>query len=269
VEKYTLEEQARRGTIPKEAINLLKFLAKVGFNVLFCGAVRTAKTTMLTIFEMLEDPDLEGVLIESNSEIPLHKLMPKSPIMQLVCDGDGLGSITKQLMRSDGDYIICGEARDGNMLNLLVDIANRGTRHCKSTIHLTDVADLPYDIANMIVNAKGGSLSHTIIKVAKTFHYVFEFIQLSDRSKKRLKGIYEIRYEHKTHEISIHQICKYDFGSDSWTFAYDIGIDKEDIAVEENFDAFLSFKNELKKLSSQFPMEKYKAVIPFYSKGRS
>ena len=131
VEKYTLEEQARRGTIPKEAIKLLKCLAKVGFNVLFCGAVRTAKTTMLTIFEMLEDPDLEGVLIESSAEIPLHTLMPKSPIMQLVADGNSLGSITKQLMRSDGDYIICGEARDGNMLNLLVDIENRGTRHCK------------------------------------------------------------------------------------------------------------------------------------------
>ena len=267
VEKYTLEEQARRGTVPKEAIKLLKCLARVGFNVLFCGAVRTAKTTMLTIFEMLEDPDLEGVLIESSSEIPLHTLMPKSPIMQLVADGDSLGSITKQLMRSDGDYIICGEARDGNMLNLLVDIANRGTRHCKSTIHLTDVADLPYDIANMIVNAKGGSLEHAIIKVAKTFHYVLEFIQLSDHSKKRLKGIYEIRYERRTHEISIHQICKYDFKSDSWTFAYDIGIDKEDIAIEENFKAFLSFKNELKKLSTEFPMEKYKATVPFYSRG--
>jgi len=268
VEKYTLEEQARRGTIPGEAIILLKSLARVGFNILFCGAVRTAKTTMLTIFEMLEDPELEGVLIESNAEIPLHSLMPKSPIMQLIADGDELGGITKQLMRSDGDYIICGEARDGNMLNLLVEIANRGTRHCKSTIHLTDVADLPYDIANMIVNAKGGSLSHTIIKVAKSFHYVFEFIQLAERSKKRLKAIYEIRYNHRTYKISIHQILKYKFETDSWTFSYDIGDDKKAIAIEENYSSFISFRNELKKLSLKFPMGEKQVIVPFYSGGR-
>jgi len=264
---YTLEEQARRGTIPKEAISMLKSLAKVGFNILFCGAVRTAKTTMLTTFQLLEDPSLEGVLIESNAEIPLHELMPESPIMQLVCDGEELSGITKKLMRSDGDYIICGEARDGNMLNLLVEIANRGTRHCKSTIHLTDVFDLPYDIANMIVGKKGGSLDHTIIKVAKSFHYVFSFIQLPDRSKKRLKGIYEIRYDYMSHRISIHEICKYELESDSWTFTCDIGSDKEAIAREENYQAFLSYIKELKVLAGKFPDKKPVVVTPFYSKG--
>ena len=34
---YTLEEQARRKTIPEEAVSMLKSLAKVGFNILFCG----------------------------------------------------------------------------------------------------------------------------------------------------------------------------------------------------------------------------------------
>jgi len=264
---YTLEEQARRKTIPKEAVNMLKSLAKVGFNILFCGAVRTAKTTMLTTFQLLEDPSLEGVLIESNVEIPLHELMPEAPIMQLVADGEELSGITKKLMRSDGDYIICGEARDGNMLNLLVEIANRGTRHCKSTIHLTDVFDLPYDIANMIVNKKGGSLDHTIIKVAKSFHYVFSFIQLADRSKKRLKGIYEIRYDYMSHRISIHEICRYELESDSWTFICDIGSDKEAIAREENYQAFLSYRKELKILAEKFPDKKPKVVTPFYSKG--
>jgi pilus assembly protein CpaF len=266
VEKYTLDEQARRKTVPFEAIKMLESLARVGFNILFCGAVRTGKTTMLTIFEMLEDPELEGVLIETNAEIPLHRLMAHSPIMQLIADGDGLSDIAKQLMRSDGDYIICGEARDGNMLGLMVDIANRGTRHCKSTVHLTDVADLPYDIANMIVNDRGGSLSHTIIKVAKSFHYVFEFIQLKDRSKKRLKGIYEIRYDHKNYRISIHQILKYDFKNDNWTFDFSIGEDKAVIASQENHKSFLSFKNELQKLSVKYPIKGEKVAIPFYSK---
>jgi pilus assembly protein CpaF len=264
---YTLKEQARRGTIPQESIPMLKSLAQVGFNILFCGAVRTAKTTMLATFQMLEDPSLEGVLIESNAEIPLHNLMPKSPIMQLVADGEKLSGITKQLMRSDGDYIICGEARDGDMLNLLVEIANRGTRHCKSTIHLTDAYDLPYDIANMIVNKKGGSLEHTTIKVAKSFHYVFSFIQLADRSKKRLKGIYELRYDYITHKIFIHEIARYELETDSWTFSYDVGLDKKAIAKEENYKSFLTFKKELKMLAQKFPIKNQKVIVPFYSKG--
>jgi len=119
----------------------------------------------------------------------------------------------------------------------------------------------------MIVNKKGGNLDHTIIKVAKSFHYVFSFIQLTDRSKKRLKGIYEIRFDYITHRISIHQICRYELESDSWTFACNIGADKEAIAKEENYRAFLSYKNELKMLAEKFPMKNYKIVIPFYSKG--
>jgi len=263
---YTLEEQVERKTIPGEAIELFRSFAKVGFNVIFSGAVRTAKTTMLTTFQLLENPALEGVLIESNPEIPLHSLMSKAPIMQIIADGEEINDITKKLMRSDGDYIICGEARDGNMLGLLVDIANRGTRHCKSTIHLTDVFDLPYDIANMIISKRGGSLEHTIIKVAKSFHYIFSFIQLPDRSKKRLKGIYEVRYDNIDHTIKIIEICRYDFNNDNWTFYYEIGEDKEEIAVEENYDEFIKFKRELKLLAEKYPTKNPRIIEPFYSR---
>jgi len=152
------------------------------------------------------------------------------------------------------------------MLSIMVDLANRGTRHCKSTVHLTDPHDLPFDIANMIVNEKGGNLNHTIVKVAKSFHYIFEFIQLKDRSKKRLKGVYELRYDNINYKISIHQILKYDFKTDRWTFDYSIGNDKENIAEEENYTEFEAFKKELKMLSKKYPMKNSKTIIPFYSK---
>ncbi|MBA7694658.1 hypothetical protein ES703_103271 [subsurface metagenome] len=71
-----------------------------------------------------------------------------------------------------------------------------------------------------------------------------------------------------TLRISIHQICRYDFETDSWTFSCDVGVDKEAIAREENYCAFLSFKKELKKLSQKFPMEKCIVRLPFYSKVR-
>ena len=70
-----------------------------------------------------------------------------------------------------------------------------------------------------------------------------------------------------SHRISIHEICKYELESDSWTFTCDIGSDKEAIAREENYQAFLSYRKELKVLAGKFPDKKPKVVTPFYSKG--
>ena len=58
VPTLSLEEQAKRKTIPFSAIPMLKAMAGVGYNVAFLGAVRTAKTTFLSTWQSLEDPSL-------------------------------------------------------------------------------------------------------------------------------------------------------------------------------------------------------------------
>ncbi len=55
IPKLSFEEQAKRHTIPKELIPVLKDMVKVGYNVLFTGAVRTGKTTFLETWQMYED----------------------------------------------------------------------------------------------------------------------------------------------------------------------------------------------------------------------
>jgi pilus assembly protein CpaF len=145
-------------------------------------------------------------------------------------------------------------------------MANKGTRRCKTTGHMTDIDDFCYDIADKITGIYGGNLNFQIARVAKSFHYVFQFIQLSDKSQKRLKGIYEIRYDRIAHVITIHQICRYDHLKDSWTFKYDIGKDKGIIGMEENIEAFNGFSQELKKLEEMFPMEGEHIIRPLYSK---
>lgn len=270
VEQYTFDEMANLGTIPKESIPMFKALAKVGYNIIFAGGVGTGKTTFLTTWQSMEDEVFEGVMVETDPEIPMHAILPKAPIMQLLADGDRLKGIVKNLMRSDADYLIMAESRDGNALNLAVEMANRGTRRSKTTVHLTDVEDICYDVAQKIVNDVGGNLDYTITKVAKSFHYIVELIKLPDKRKKRVKGIYEIRYDHKTFEISIRQIMKYNIKNDSWSFAYDIDDKKEEIALEEDYEAFKIFQSELLRLSKIYPMSEKdlsdRVKIPFYSK---
>ncbi len=246
---FTFEEQASRGTIPEQSIALFRAMVEVGFNVVFTGAVRTAKTTFLSTWQSYENQSLEGVMVETDPEIPLHKLMENAPIIQLIADNEKLKHISKNLLRSDADYFIMAEARDGIALDTVVKIASKGTRRMKSTFHSRDPLDFCYDVASEIVKNFGGSIDNTAIKVAKSFDYIFHFVQLKNKSQKRLKGIYELGIDPKTKEISILQICKYQYKDDQWDWNYIISKDKRDSGEEENLEAFSRMNEELMLLS--------------------
>jgi pilus assembly protein CpaF len=264
VGNHTFEEQAARHTIPEGSPALFKEMVKIGFNVAFIGPVRTAKTTFLTTWQRYEDPELEGVMIESDPEIPLHKIMPNAPIMQFVPSEEDFGSVIKRTLRSDADYIIMAEARDGAALNTAVKAANKGTKRVKITFHTSDAVDFCYDVADEIRKTYNDDLGSTIVKVAKSFQYLFQFIQLPDKSKKRLKGIWEIRYDRERRDVRIYRICKYDHKADSWLWANTVGDDKEEFAAEEDTEAFREFRRLLAGLSEANPLTENNEFIPHY-----
>lgn len=266
VEKYTFEEQAERQTIPYELIPLLKQMVRIGYNVGFVGAVRSGKTTFLQTYQSYEDDSLEGIQVETDPEIPLHRLMPKAPILQLVADGDRLSKIIKDLLRGDGDYLIMAEARDAVALKVAIQATARGTRRVKITFHTSEPVDFCYDVATEVVEKFGGSIAANAIKVAKGFHYLFEFIQLKDKSQKRLKGIYEIRYNQESQEVTIHQICKYSPSEHKWYYKFDIGSDKAVIGEQEDMEAFEQFKQLLRDLANQNEIQgEHVVTLPYLS----
>ncbi len=255
VRDYSFERQVAFGSIPNEAVELFKVMIKIGFNVAFTGAVRTAKTTFLTTWQSYEDASLEGVCIETDPEIPFHEIMPSAPILQLVADGENLKNIVKIIMRSDADYIVLGEARDGVALQTAVKIANKGTRRVKMTYHTSDVVDFCYDVADEIVKMYGGSMYSTILKVAKSFQFVFQFIQLSDKSQKRLNGIYEIQYDINK-GIIMHRICEYCPTLEKWNWSADIGQSTLNFANMEDGELSDQFMDVLRFLEQSSPMDK-------------
>lgn len=253
VKDYTFEKQVALGSIPKESVPLFKAMIRSGYNVAFTGAVRTAKTTFLTTWQSYENPKLEGVSVETDPEIPFHEIMPEAPILQLVADGEELEKIVKSIMRSDADYIILGEARDGVALNIAVKIANKGTRRVKMTFHCSDTMDFCYDVADEIVKSYGGSLYSTILKVAKSFQFVFQFVQLKDKSQKRLKSIYEIEYDPLNHDVHMNQICKYRYKTDDWVWNGDLSPSTIEFGKEEDEASTIAFERCLKSLSEKYP----------------
>ncbi len=258
VPQLSFEEQAARGTIPAEAIPLFEAMVGVGFNVVFLGQIRSAKTTFLSTWQSYEDPMLEGVLVETDPEIPMHHLMPKAPVLQLLADDERLSRISKNLLRSDADYFILAEARDGNALDTAIRIAGKGTRRMKMTFHCGEPLDFPYDAAFEIVRSVGGDLDLTAQKVAASFDYIFHFVQLKNKNEKRLHGIYELSFDRTAKKIEIQRICTYNFRTDGWTFQNYFSERKRNLAEEESIEKAMTIDEELERLSRQTLISKRK-----------
>jgi len=255
VPNYTFEEQADRGTIPREAIPLFQTMVEAGFNVVFTGPVRSAKTTFLSTWQRYEDPCLEGVMVETDPEIPLHKLMPGAPLVQILADGERLDGISKNLLRSDADYLILAEARDGIALETGIRMAGKGTRRMKMTFHLRDPQEFPYDAAWEIVKTRGGTLGETARKVAGSFDYIFHFAQRPDLQQKKLRGIYQVSLRRESGEIRVDPLCLYDFAEDRWRFRYLFDPEKQAIAREGAPGSERKMEELLRALARQFPMK--------------
>lgn len=267
IDALTFDEQARRGTIPYESIPLFVSMAQMGVNVVFTGPVRTGKSTMLLTYQLNEDKELEGVFVQTDPEIKINEYMPTAPIMPIIADGEDLVKLAKQILRSDADYIVMAEARDGYAFYIMVEAANKGTNRMKATMHLSHQEDFAYDVANKIHGVMGGKLDYIIAKVAKSFNYIVEMAQLPDnKAQKRLMSITEVRYDDTNHEISYHTICQYNKASNSWSFCYDIGSRIEALGSFENSIALEVFKNTLKGLSQKFPMNTPNVKKPIYSR---
>lgn len=245
---YRFEEQAARGSIPYEGIGVFKEMVNLGYNVVICGAVRTSKTSFLTTWQSYENTSLEGVMIETDPEIRMHEIMPDAPVVQLIADDEKLEGIVKNLLRSDADYFIIAEARNGIAVDTAVKIASKGNRRMKMTYHEREPCDFCIDAAAEIVKTYGGNLNMTTRSVAKSFDYIFHFVQLRDKSQKRLKSVHEIVYDDSRSEIRYYPICVYDMHNDCWEWNYHISEQKMKDGLDEDESSFLKFKSMLNEL---------------------
>ena len=265
----SFEALASFGTFPSEAIPLFKSMCEIGFNVVFAGQVRSGKTTFLQTWQSYEDPCLEGVTVATDPETNWAHILPNAPIMQLVADGKDLSRIEKSLKRSDADYVILEEMRDAVSYNLFLGITSLGTQRSKGTIHDNNALNIPYKMATAIVTECGGDEDAIISQLYTNINYVFELYQVPEnKARKRLKGIVEYRYDPIKNQVSAHRICKYDPKSDKWLWKYDIGADKEELALGY-CESLENMKKTLRHLADNSPLEGETVVYPAYYKGNN
>lgn len=223
-------------------------MVRLGFNVVFMGAVRTAKTTFLSTWQSYEDPTLEGVMVETDPEIPMQKLLPEAPIVQLIADGDRLKLISKNLLRSDADYFILAEARDGIALDTAVRLAAKGTKRMKLTFHSRQPQRFALEAATEIVKQTGGDLGLTMQMLASGFDYIFHFIQLPDKRQKRLRSIHHMNLA-EDGRIEVVPMCEYDVNGGCWRFYESIGPAQLQYGLESSAEDLALMKEQLRELA--------------------
>ncbi|QIB69937.1 ATPase [Aminipila butyrica] len=258
IPEYTFEEQARRGTIPWNSIPLFKEMVRLGYSTAVTGAMKSGKTSFLATLQSYEDQNLEGVMLETDPEISLHKLIPNAPVVQILAKDDKMKSVVKHLLRSDADYLIMAEARDGLALDTVLRIASKGTRRLKITFHQRNPLNFPYDVAAEIVLSLGGSMELIARRTADSFDYILHFAQMRDKGQKRLTGIYEISFDKAGDRIVIFPICRYDPMQDSWNWRYRISREKELAGKEEDWVSFQRFAETLQELAAKSPLKEDK-----------
>ncbi len=261
----TFEGLAELGTIPRDAVSLLKAMVKTGFNILISGPVRSGKTSFLQVWQKYEDADLEGLAISTDPETPWHELMPDVPIMQLVADGPQLEHMAKSLMRGDNDYILLEEMRDAVAYHLALEITSTGTMRSKATIHDGSSTNIPYKMAAAVYERYGGNLQSLIAQVFRSFHLVFRFAQgYPDRSRKYLMSICAYRYDMKADQVSVHELCRYMPEEGRWLW-------KADLSWTEDINGLDTMKKEmgrveelLKELEMRNPLKGNTVIYPRY-----
>ena len=175
----------------------------------------------------------------------------------------------KTLKRLDSNYIIMSEMRTAMEYKFYLGITNMGTRRCKCTIHDNDAASFPRKMATEVVSSFGGDLQATIAQIYTNVDFVFEMFEVpTDRSKKRLKGIVEFRYDKQKDLCLAHRLCKYDAETDSWCWNSDVGKDKKDLAIGymENFH---NMQEILKSLEEKSPLTEGIDEYPSYYAGNA
>jgi len=252
------------GTFPKEAIPLFESMVEIGFNTVFVGQMRSGKTTFLQTWMRYMDQSLEGVALATDPETHWKSILPEAPLMELVADKDELDKIAKPIRRSDADYVILEEMRDASAYNMFTDIISLGTMHSAGTIHDRNPLNVPKKMADSICNEYGGDRDSIIASLFENINYVFELYQVPEnKSRKRLKSITEFRYDAASDKVSSHTICQYDAHTDSWKWKYDLGKDKEGLAL--GYDGALRRMQEtLKELEKQNPIEGNTVIYPAY-----
>lgn len=234
IRKPMLEDFVQRGSIPAEALPIMRGIAKSMLNMVVMGKVRSAKTTLLKALfaERYREGQVAVTIENGHSEMKLGDIYPDAQLIEMIVRTDAeYDEVFAQVLRSDYHFCVVGEMRSVEA-ELYCMACERGEGGSMTSYHTEKVKNMPGQIARLILQRyPGRDMKNEIIRVAECLDIGIVMKELPDGSK-RLQRISEIRLDPYTLQVTVHDIMRWDSRQNTWTYANDLSEETREKMLE-------------------------------------
>lgn len=257
IEHLDLEDQAGTGSIPFEAITMMRNLFQTNRNMIFAGPVGSGKSTFANtaVSEQLRDSDeCKGVImIEKHPESILPYVIKNHRIIPVMAKNEDLMEVGIESLRHDPNYIYMTEMRykEWQFYNWA---GSKGYDGLTGTFHTVDAEDIPYQGAIAVYTEQGGNLKGHLISGLQACELVV-IMEITKDKKKRVQRISEIVHDEDQQSVFAHDIMRWNKASDKWEYNADLSnriLQRMDNSNEIATECFIS---ELTKLAKKSPLQ--------------
>ena len=217
----SFNDQAVTGSIPKEAVPMLKALVKTYLRTVVAGQVGSGKSTFANtiVGEQLSMADrcMGVVMIEKHPESTIpYVFRDKHRIIPVVAGNDEVTDVGIESLRHDPDIVYLTEMRYYEW-GLFLFSSEKGHKGLIGTYHTDDPEEIPYQGAMAYYSKEGGSLKAHIITASKACELTLIMRGLPN-GQKRLERVSEIIYDPVENSVKSNDLMRWDEETDSWKY---------------------------------------------------
>lgn len=254
IEYLSLQDQAGAGSIPHDAVPMLRSLARTYRNTIIAGPVDSGKSTFANTIvgeQLVASPKKLGVvMIEKHPESIIPYVFPEHRIIPVRAEDSELMNIGVKSLRMDANIIYMTEMRNLEW-RFFLWAASKGYDGIVGTYHTKDAQDIPYQAAISVYTENGGELKGYLIEAIKSCELVYIMDDIQD--KKRLVRVSEIVYDEQNQTVYANDLMRWN--GENWEY-HDAVTDAMIRRMEKkNPQATRDFIHELKKLAARQPMK--------------
>lgn len=187
----TMEWLIRRGSVSREAAQLLEKLVRAGYNIFISGGTGSGKTTFLNVLSQFIPAEERVITIEDSAELQLLGLPNLVRLETRNSNVEGCREITvRELIRSSlrmrPTRIIVGEVRGAEAVDML-QCMNTGHDGSMSTGHANSGKDMLARLENMVLMGMELPLAAVRQQIASGIDVLVHLGRLRDRSRRVLE----------------------------------------------------------------------------------
>ncbi|EAR66178.1 type II secretion system protein E [Bacillus sp. NRRL B-14911] len=260
VNKYSLHDQASRGTIPQEDIPIFQALARTMANMIVAGRVRSAKSTFMTTLIGERDDSFVGAVLEKHFEVALSKHFPNRLFFEIQAKEGDLHKAIPRLLRMEHDFVVVGEIRSLE-IEAYLQSTERGERGSLSTFHLTDVEQVVEQLARLTLDEfPTRRFEVEVERIARNIDIIITMDTERDRSKKRVVGVTEVIWDNQQRRHYTQDLIRYSKLKDKYYYSSNISSRLLNLMAKEDLEETKNLLRLLKQREQVSPMEKLQDI---------